>query len=69
MRILAAAALLVLLAAGSFLRNATWQDDEQLWGDTISKTPDKARAYNELGLSLLAAGRYPDALAVGPRAA
>ena len=62
MRSIAAVTLLSLLCAGAVLRNGFWQDDERLWSDTIRKTPNKARAYNELGLHYLAAGRYANAL-------
>lgn len=62
MRTIAAIALLFPLFAGTVLRNGTWQDDEHLWGDTIRKTPGKARAYNELGLHFLSSGRPSDAL-------
>ncbi|MDA8100141.1 MAG: tetratricopeptide repeat protein [Nitrospiraceae bacterium] len=50
-------ALLALLLAGSLFRNAVWDTEGGIWEDTIRKSPRKARAYNELGLHELNAGR------------
>jgi len=57
------AACLVVLIILSLLRNALWKDDVALWGDTIKKSPLKARGYNELALSAIQAGDYKTALA------
>ncbi|MHB8843481.1 MAG: tetratricopeptide repeat protein [Nitrospirota bacterium] len=48
--------LLPLLAAFSIARNAQWKDDGSLWEDILEKSPNKARAFNEYGLHVLAAG-------------
>lgn len=56
--------LLAALTTASFFRNAVWRDDQTLWSDTIDKTPRNARAYNELGLHLGAAGNYREALRI-----
>jgi tetratricopeptide (TPR) repeat protein len=57
-------ALLAVLLAVSIARNAVWHDDGDIWEDTIRKSPRKARAYNELGLHILAIGNYEKALAL-----
>ena len=51
----------VVLVAGlgyvAYSRNGVWQSDVTLWYDVVSKSPDKARARNELGRVLTKAGR------------
>lgn len=41
----------ICLAIGSLNRNAVWHDDIGLWGDTVKKSPNKARPNYELGVS------------------
>lgn len=48
--------LLPLLAVLSIARNEQWRSDGSLWEDIIEKSPGKARAFNEYGLHVLAAG-------------
>ena len=61
MRTVAAMALLASLLAASISRNALWLSDGTIWGDSIAKSPFKDRAYNEIGLHLLAEGRTQEA--------
>lgn len=53
--------LVALLVVISFSRNALWSDEGLLWSDTIGKSPRKSRAFNELGLHLLATGEHQTA--------
>ena len=63
------AALLILsLTVATFQRNQVWGDDVRLWEDVITKSPDKARPYNCLGVALKERGRYPEAIQVLKRA-
>lgn len=55
-------ALLAALVAVAFARNEVWRDEGRTWEDIIKKSPRKARAYNELGLHLLAIGDHAGAL-------
>ncbi len=42
--------VVVFLAVGTINRNRVWQTPGSLWSDVISKAPNNARAYNNLGL-------------------
>lgn len=42
--------LLLVLTIVSFQRNTVWRNERTLWTDTTTKSPNKARGYNELGL-------------------
>lgn len=42
------------LGVGTYLRNAIWADEVTLWVDVVTKSPDSARARNNLGCALLA---------------
>ena len=42
--------LLAVLLMGSFARNATWRNDGTLWLDAATKSPNKPRGFNEIGL-------------------
>jgi len=55
-----AAACLGLLAATA-TRTAVYEDEIRLWEDTARKSPDKARAYNNLGYAYALAGRGEEA--------
>jgi tetratricopeptide (TPR) repeat protein len=53
----AAAVVLALpLAAAAFSRNNLWNDEILLWRDVVAKSPDKARARNNLGTALYLKG-------------
>lgn len=58
MRYAFASALLIILAILSVERNTVWTDDGTLWLDTIRRSPQKARGYNELGLHAIQAHNY-----------
>ncbi len=42
--------LLAALMTGSLVRNAAWLNDGTLWLDVATKSPNKPRGYNEIGL-------------------
>jgi protein O-mannosyl-transferase len=52
-----------LLCGGTVRRNEVYRSAVSLWIDTTSKRPGNARAHNELGNALDAAGRTSEALA------
>jgi Flp pilus assembly protein TadD len=52
-----------LLGWGTVRRNEVYKSAVTLWSDTISKRPDNARAYKELGKVLEGEGRTSEALA------
>lgn len=47
--------ILSFLAVLSIARNEQWRNDGSLWEDILEKSPNKARAFNEYGLHVLAA--------------
>ena len=57
-----------LLGWGTIRRNEVYRSAASLWGDTASKRPGNARAYNELGNALDGMGRTSEALANYDRA-
>jgi tetratricopeptide (TPR) repeat protein len=64
--------LLALLATGlvvvTVARNAVYKSEIALWRDTVSRSPGKARAYNNLGYAFDLAGRRNEALQAYQRA-
>ncbi len=42
--------VVLFLAVGTISRNRVWQAPDTLWSDVISKAPNNARAYNNLGV-------------------
>ncbi|OFZ79465.1 MAG: hypothetical protein A2583_03435 [Bdellovibrionales bacterium RIFOXYD1_FULL_53_11] len=56
------AAVVVGLAVGSQERLRVWQNDENLWSDTVEKNPTSGRAHNNLALVYMAEARYDKAL-------
>lgn len=42
--------VVLFLAVGTINRNLVWKTPESLWSDVISKAPNNARAYNNLGI-------------------
>lgn len=69
-RVAAGAALTVWLAlAGTlFARNAVWESQVALWSDVVEKAPGKARGHQNLGHSLMMAGRLDESVASYRRA-
>jgi tetratricopeptide (TPR) repeat protein len=55
------AALVFVLAAVTYRRNADYQSYDRIWSDTIAKRPENARARNNYGTYLLTKGRYAEA--------
>lgn len=49
--VLAFSLLIMALSVAAFGRNATWKDEIVLWHDVVSKSPHKARGYNNLGVA------------------
>ena len=43
-------------------RNVVWQDKLTLWQDTIEKSPQKARGYNNIGLVYIKREKYHEAI-------
>jgi tetratricopeptide (TPR) repeat protein len=43
------AAVILALTGATYARNAVWKDGVTLWRDVVSKSPNKARGYNNLG--------------------
>jgi tetratricopeptide (TPR) repeat protein len=50
---IAAASVLgvLLLTSGTYARNNAWKSEISLWQDVVSKSPEKARAHNNLGMA------------------
>jgi tetratricopeptide (TPR) repeat protein len=55
-------ALLLLLSAALFRRNAVWESKESLWRDAVAKSPESARAHMNLGSALDEQGRFAEAI-------
>ena len=51
----------LLLGSITLQRNAVWADPVTLWTDVVTKSPGKLRPHQNLGDSLAAAGRLPEA--------
>jgi tetratricopeptide (TPR) repeat protein len=45
--------VIVLLSIGTYQRNNVWKDAVTLWEDCVKKSPNKPRAHNNLGASLV----------------
>ncbi|MDD5281221.1 MAG: tetratricopeptide repeat protein [Candidatus Omnitrophica bacterium] len=56
-------AIVVIFSVLTFRRNIVWKDEISLWNDTIGKSPDKARPYNERGNAYADRGSYAKAIA------
>ena len=53
----------LIFCVWTYERNSLWSDPLSLWKDCVSKSPNKARTYNGLGLALLSAGKVDEAVA------
>lgn len=49
---------ILLLSIATINRNKTWTTQISIWSDTITKSPNKARPYNGLGIALFGRGQY-----------
>jgi tetratricopeptide (TPR) repeat protein len=56
------AAVLVVLVVATILRNDVWGEETRLWSDVITKSPHKARPYNNLAMAYFKRGQYDRAL-------
>ncbi|MEW5949627.1 MAG: tetratricopeptide repeat protein [Thermodesulfobacteriota bacterium] len=43
--------LIIILGMVAYQRNSVWKDDLTLWRDTVTKSPNKARPHNYMGIS------------------
>ncbi|KPA10604.1 conserved hypothetical protein, membrane [Candidatus Magnetomorum sp. HK-1] len=53
--------IVLLYANWTFTYNKVWQDDVTLYKDCITKSPNKARPYNNLGHALTSVGKLEEA--------
>jgi len=56
------AAIVLALSVGAYNRNTIWKDPQTLWKDVIAKSPNNARAYNNLGVELKNKGEFDKAI-------
>jgi Tfp pilus assembly protein PilF len=56
------ALVLELYGHATLLRNFTWHNEWMLWEDAVIKSPNKDRPHNGLGLALMRAGKYEEAI-------
>lgn len=54
--------ILLIFTALSLDRNLVWKTEVSLWADVVKKSPLKARPHFNLGLALLNAGRWEEAM-------
>ncbi|HEX7150774.1 MAG TPA: tetratricopeptide repeat protein [Thermoanaerobaculia bacterium] len=66
---IAAVALLLVHAAGTYERNKTWASEETLWTDVVAKSPGNGRAWMNYGLTQMAKGELTAAKSSFDRAA
>lgn len=54
----------LVLSLLTYNRNRVWQDNVTLWRDTVKKSPNKLRPYNNLGCAYGDIGKHDEAIAV-----
>ena len=54
--------LVALFSSWTYQRNFVWQDELSLWRDGVGKTPNSARAHNNLAVELKRAGKLEEAV-------
>lgn len=54
----AAVAILLVHAYGTYQRNEVWKTEDTLWADVVAKSPGNGRAWMNYGLTHMAVGRY-----------
>lgn len=54
--------LMLIISFWTFERNRVWNDRISLWGDSVAKSPAKARPHNNLGVALKDQGRVEEAV-------
>jgi len=57
-----AAAVIVVLGWGTFLRNNDYRSGESIWQKALDVVPNNVRAYYNLGLAMQKQGRLPEAI-------
>ena len=65
----AAGALIAAHSVATWHRNKVWRDDETLWADVATKSPQNGRGLMNYGLSQMSRGRYAEARDLFNRAA
>ncbi|MBI5195342.1 MAG: tetratricopeptide repeat protein, partial [Nitrospirae bacterium] len=60
--VLLLAALVLSLSIAAYQRNAVWKDEMSLWTDVVSKSPNKARGYNGIGIAYKKLKQYAKAI-------
>lgn len=53
----------VIFSGLTYARNRVWRTDLTLWGDSVQKSPNKARPHNNLGNALANEGKLGEAIA------
>jgi tetratricopeptide (TPR) repeat protein len=43
--------VVIILGSAAYTRNRVWKDEVTLWQDVVTKSPNKARGYGNLGLA------------------
>jgi len=56
------AVLVLILSLNTYNRNSIWKDPQTLWQDVINKSPNNARAYNNLGVVFKDRGEFDKAI-------
>jgi tetratricopeptide (TPR) repeat protein len=56
-------AIAVVFSVWTYQRNEVWRDPVSLWSDTVKKSPNKARAHNNLGEAVVGQGSLEEAAA------
>ena len=54
--------IIIPISFAAFERNAVWNDEAQLWDDVVRKSFNKARGYNNLGISYNKKGQHDRAI-------
>jgi len=54
--------LVLILSLTTYNRNSIWKDPQMLWQDVIKKSPNNARAYNNLGVVFKNQGEFDKAI-------
>jgi tetratricopeptide (TPR) repeat protein len=55
------ASLIVFFGVSTFQRSLVWKTNESLWRDSIEKSPQSQKAWNNYGVALHRNGRYGEA--------
>lgn len=55
--------LTLIMAIGLDRRNNVWSDQELFWADIVQKSPNKARAHNNLAVALCEKGKFKESIA------